>query len=220
MAGDWIDISIPLKSGMVHWPGDPEVRVERVLAIDRGDPCNVSSIVMGSHTGTHMDPPFHYLRTGPTLDAMPLNATVGPARVIAIDDQEAVKPDELARHDIKAGERILLKTRNSAAAWQTDDFLEDFVYISLDGARYLAERRVRAVGVDYLSVGGYRADGEAIHHALLEAGIWIIEGLNLAEVEPGNYELLCLPIKIQHADGAPARAILRPLATAALAPDR
>jgi arylformamidase len=211
MAGPWIDISIPLKSGMVRWPGDPEVRIERVLAIDRGDPCNVSSILMGSHTGTHMDPPFHYVRAGTTLDAMPLDATIGPARVIQIQDHESVKPDELERHDIRAGERVLFKTRNSSDAWQTDDFIEDFVYISLAGARYLADRGVRAVGVDYLSVGGYRADGEAIHHALLEAGIWIVEGLNLADVAPGAYELVCLPIKIQHADGAPARALLRPL---------
>lgn len=215
MAGDWIDISVPLKSGMVRWPGDPEVRIERVLAIDRGDPCNVSSIIMGSHTGTHMDPPFHYIRGGTTLDAMPLEATIGPARVIEIEDPESVTPDELDRHDITAGERILLKTRNSPGAWQTDDFVEDFVYISLAGARYLAGRGVRTVGVDYLSVGGYRADGEAIHLALLEAGVWIIEGLNLTGVQPGNYELLCMPIKIQQADGAPARAILRPLQAAA-----
>jgi arylformamidase len=206
-----VDISIPLKSGMVHWPGDPEVRIERVLDIERGDHCNVSSIAIGSHTGTHMDPPFHYVRGGVSLDAMPFEATIGPARVIAIEDPESVKPAELARHDIGRDERILLKTRNSSRCWETDAFLEDFVYISLAGARYLAERGIRAVGVDYLSVGGYRADGDAIHHALLDAGIWIIEGLNLASVEPGAYELICLPMRIQQADGAPARAILRPL---------
>src|SRR5437867_1258872 len=200
---------------MVHWPGDPEVRIERVLAIDRGDKCNVSSIAIGSHTGTHMAPPFHYVRGGTTLDAMPLGATIGPARVIAIDDPESVKPEELARHDVGPGERILLKTRNSSRVWDTDEFLEDFVYISREGAQYLAEREIRLVGVDYLSVGGYRADGDAIHHALLEAGVWIIEGLNLGSVEPGAYELVCLPIKIQQSDGAPARAILRPLANAA-----
>jgi arylformamidase len=105
----------------------------------------------------------------------------------------------------------LLKTRNSSRCWETDQFLEDFVYISRAGAEYLAERGVRAVGIDYLSVGGYRADGDAIHHALLDAGIWIIEGLNLAAVQPGDYELVCLPMKILHADGAPARAILRPM---------
>ena len=157
-----------------------------------------------------MDPPFHYVRGGATLDAMPLDATIGPARVIAIEGPESVKPEELARHDIGPGERILLKTRNSSRVWDTDEFLEDFVYISREGAQYLAEREIRLVGVDYLSVGGYRADGDAIHHALLEAGVWIIEGLNLGSVEPGAYELVCLPIKIQESDGAPARAVIRP----------
>jgi arylformamidase len=211
MAADWVDISIPLKTGMVHWPGDPPVSIERILDMGRGDRCNVSSISMGSHTGTHMDPPFHYVKSGVTLDAMPLEATVGPARVIEIRDPEAIKPDELAEHDIRPGERILFKTRNSGRCWDTDAFLEDFVYVSLEGARHLAERRPRLVGVDYLSVGGFHADGEAIHHALLDAGIWIIEGLNLAQVQPGAYELICLPMRIQASDGAPARAILRPL---------
>jgi len=161
LAGEWIDISIPLKSGMVHWPGDPEVSIERVLDMGRGDPCNVSSISIGSHTGTHMDPPFYYVRAGVSLDAMPLDATVGPARVIEIRDPESVKPEELAHHDIAPGERVLFKTRNSSRCWETDDFIEDFVYISLEGARYLAERGIRAVGIDYLSVGGFHADGEA-----------------------------------------------------------
>ncbi len=211
MAADWIDISIPLKTGMVHWPGDPEVRVERVLATERGDPANVSSIAMGSHTGTHMDPPFHYIPGGTTLDAMPFEATIGPARVIEIEDPESAKPEELARHDIKPGERILLKTRNSQRAWSTDNFLADFVFISGPGAEYLAERDIRLIGVDYLSVGGFYADGDAIHRALLGAGIWIVEGLNLAGVGPGQYELVCLPIRIQQSDGAPARAVLRPI---------
>lgn len=211
MAGAWIDISIPLKSGMVRWPGDPEVRIDRVLSIDRGDPANVSSIAIGSHTGTHMDPPLHYIAGGATLDAMPLDTTIGPARVIEIVDLESAKPDELERYNIVAGERILLKTRNSSRVWKTDEFLEDFVYISLEGAQYLAAREVRLVGVDYLSVGGYRADGEAIHRALLSAGVWIVEGLNLADVEAGAYDLVCLPIKIQQADGAPARAAIRPV---------
>lgn len=214
MAAEWIDVTIPLRSGMVHWPGDPEVRIERVLDMERGDPANVSHISMGSHTGTHMDPPFHYVRGGASLDQMPLDATIGPARVIEIHDPEAAKPDELAAHHIQPGERILLKTRNSSRRWEAQDFLEDFVYISEEGARYLAEHRIRAVGVDYLSVGGFAANGAEIHRALLEAGIWIIEGLDLARVQPGPYELICLPIKVQASDGAPARAIVRAMAPA------
>jgi arylformamidase len=182
------------------------------LDVERGDPCTVSSIAIGSHTGTHMDPPFHYVKGGASLDSMPFDATIGPARVIEIRDPESIKPAELEPHRLARAERILFKTRNSARCWETDAFLEDFVHISLEGARYLVERGVGTVGVDYLSVGGYRADGDAVHHVLLEAGIWLIEGLNLSAVQPGAYELVCLPIRIQQADGAPARAVLRPLA--------
>jgi len=140
---------------------------------------------------------------------MPLDATVGPARVIPIHDKKSIKREELAAHGISAGERILFKTANSDRSWNSDRFDEGFVFISHDGARFLAERGVRTVGVDYLSVGGFREDGPETHEALLGAGIWIIEGLNLTGVEPGEYELVCLPLKLMGAEGSPARAILR-----------
>jgi len=140
---------------------------------------------------------------------MPLDATVGPARVIAIGDTKSIKRAELVGHGISVGERILFKTLNSDHAWDSDTFEENFVFISQDGARYLAECGVRTVGVDYLSVGGFREDGPETHHALLGAGIWIIEGLNLRGVEPGAYEMVCLPLRLMGAEGSPARAILR-----------
>jgi arylformamidase len=205
----WIDISVPLKSGMVHWPDNLPVKIERMLDMDHGGICNVSTLSMGSHTGTHMDAPVHFIRDGLGLDVMPLDATIGTARVIEIHDEESIKPAELKPHRIRRGERILFKTRNSARSWQTDEFDEDFVYISQEAARGLAELGVRTVGVDYLSVGGFRRDGVETHRALLGAGIWIIEGLNLSRVKPGTYELLCLPLKVLGGDGAPARAILR-----------
>jgi arylformamidase len=210
MGEDWIDVSVRLRSGMVHWPDNPPVRIERMLDIEHGDAANVSTISMGSHTGTHMDAPLHFVRGGKGLDEMPLNATIGHARVIEIHDPESVKPNELSSHEIRGGERILFKTQNSARHWQENTFVEDFVYISKEAARYLAAREVRNVGIDYLSVGGFLKDGAETHHALLEAGIWIIEGLDLSRVEPGEYELICLPLKIERSDGAPARAILRP----------
>ena len=201
---------MPLHDGMVHWPGDPAVRIRRTRELSRGDSCTVSALAMGSHTGTHMDAPGHFLRGGRWLDDMPPEATVGPARVIEVRDPEAVTPRELERHRIRRGERILFKTRNSSRCWASDRFVEDFVYISTAAARFLAARRVRAVGVDYLSVGGYRArNGVEVHRILLGAGIWIIEGLNLARVRPGACELLCLPLKMLHSDVAPARAVLR-----------
>jgi arylformamidase len=156
-----------------------------------------------------MDAPIHFFRTGKGIDTMPLTATIGRARVIEIRDPESIKPEELRPHGIKRGERVLFKTRNSARCWQSDDFVEDFVYISQEAARYLAAQQVQTVGVDYLSVGGFFKDGVETHHALLEAGIWIMEGLNLSNVEPGIYELICLPLKIEGSDGAPSRPILR-----------
>jgi arylformamidase len=207
--GGWIDVSVPLRSGMVHWPDNPPVRIERMLDMESGDAANVSTISLGSHTGTHMDAPIHFVRGGEGIDRMPLDATLGRTRVIGIQDPESVKPEELEPHGIRRGERVLFKTRNSSRRWWTQDFIEDFVYVSQEAARYLAELGVRTVGVDYLSVGGFFRDGAETHQALLGAGIWVIEGLNLSGIEPGEYELICLPIKVEEGDGAPARAILR-----------
>jgi arylformamidase len=206
---DWIDVSVPLRTGMVHWPDNPPVSIERIQDIERGDVANVSRLSMGAHTGTHMDAPLHFLRTGKGIDTMPLTATIGRARVIEIHDPESIKPEELRPYQIQRGERVLFKTRNSTRCWHTDDFVEDFVYISQEAARYLAAQHVQTVGVDYLSVGGFFKDGVETHQALLEAGIWIIEGLNLSAVVPGIVELICLPLKIEESDGAPSRAILR-----------
>jgi arylformamidase len=205
----WIDISVPVRTNMAHWPGDPDVRIERTQSIARGAPCNVSKLTMSAHTGTHMDAALHFVPGGTPLDAMPLSATIGPARVLEIRAAEAVHVAELHGQRIRRGERVLLKTRNSARCWEQDEFVEDFVYIAEDAAQYLAARRVRTVGVDYLSVGGYRRDGYETHVALLRAGIWIIEGLNLSGVRAGSYELICLPLRMEGADGGPARAILR-----------
>jgi arylformamidase len=156
-----------------------------------------------------MDGPLHFVREGKGLDEMPLDATIGRARVIEVLDPESIKPCDLRRHELRSGERILFKTRNSARSWPSHAFLEDFVYVSQEAARYLAAWNIRTVGIDYLSVGGFRKDGVETHRALLEAGIWVIEGLDLSKVEPGAYELVCLLIKIERSDGAPARAILR-----------
>lgn len=196
---------------MVHWPGDTPVRIERIQDMERGAAHNLSTMVMGSHTGTHMDAPLHFLREGQGIDEMPLSVTVGRARVIQIYDAESVKPEELAQHRLRRGERILFKTLNSRHGGQRETFVEDFVFISPEAARFLAERGVKVVGVDYLSVGGFKGGGAETHRALLEAGIWLIEGLDLSPVLPGKYDLICLPLKLARGDGAPARAILRPI---------
>lgn len=207
---EWIDISVPLRTGMACWPGDLEVNVQQTKDIRNGDVCNLRTISMSAHTGTHMDAPLHFVADGRSIDTMPIDATVGPARVIAIENEKVIGSEELRRHAPKQGERVLFKTRNSGL-WPGgyDVFAEMFVSISADGARYLVECGVRTIGVDYLSVGAFGGDGVETHQVLLGAGLWLIEGLNLSDIAPGEYDLVCLPLKIQGGDGAPARAALR-----------
>ncbi len=207
----WIDVSMPIGTGMVHWPDNPPVIIERTLDIGRGDGANVSKMSMGTHTGTHMDAPVHFLDRGEGMESLPMQVAIGRARVIQIEDMESVKPNELVRHKIRRGERVLFKTGNSSGYLQAGSFMEDFVYVSPEAAKYLAKLGVLMVGIDYLSVGGFKADGAATHRFLLEAGIWIIEGLDLSKVGQGVYEFICLPLKIIGGDGAPARALLKPV---------
>jgi arylformamidase len=209
MAFGWIDVSVPLKAGMVHWPGDPALEITQVKSLDRGDSCTISFLEMGVHSGTHMDAPAHFVRGGQTIDQLPLDAVIGPARVIDIRSAVSVEPNELARHRIRRGERILFRTRNSRRCWRGNSFVEDFVYISPGAAECLAERQVRMVGIDYLSVGAFKKDGRETHLALLGVGIWIIEGLNLSKIRPGPVDLICLPLKLLGAEGAPARVVVR-----------
>jgi arylformamidase len=170
---------------------------------------NLSRVSMCLHSGTHMDAPLHFLDGAPGLEQLPPAATVGRARVIEFSDAAAIGPAELEPHSVRAGERLLLKTSNSARCWGTDEFVDDYVYVSQEGARYLAECGIRTLGIDYLSVAEPNADGEETHRILMRAGIWIIEGLDLSAVAPGDYDLICLPLKVPGADGAPARALVR-----------
>jgi len=211
MASDWIDISVPLRNGMVTWPGDAPFERSPTLQIATGAQCNLSQISTTAHIGTHMDAPLHYIAGGAGIETLPITASIGRARVIEIHDPEVIRSRELEAHHLAKSERVLFKTKNSERCWKTDQFQEKYIYIEPDAARHLAERRVQTVGVDYLSVGGFEGDGPLTHRILLEAGIWIIEGLQLEHVEPGEYELVCLPLKIMGSDGAPARAVLRKL---------
>jgi arylformamidase len=205
----WLDISVPVYSGMVNWPSDPPVKISRHKDMNLGAGNNLSVLSMSAHTGTHMDAPLHFIKDGEGIDTVPLDAVMGPCRVIEIKAQDAVWPDDLRPYRIRKGERILLKTRNSTRSWKTEQFDTQFVYIPKETSQYLVDRGVRTLGVDYLSVGGYKKDGSETHRILLGARIWIIEGLNLAKIKPGRYDLLCLPLKLRGLDGAPARALLR-----------
>ena len=203
-----MDVSVPLRDGMLHWPDNPEIRVTRAQDMARGEAANVSRLSLGAHTGTHVDAPIHFIPGAEGVDALPLESTVGVARVVAIQDPRSIRVEELRRADPRPGERLLFKTANSSRDWARSAFRPDFVYLSLEGARLLVERRVRAVGIDYLSIGS-PDEGAPTHHALLGAGIVIIEGLDLSAIEPGTYDLVCLPLRLEHGDGAPARALLR-----------
>ncbi len=205
----WIDISIPLRDAMVHWPNDPPVSIKRIQDIEHGATANLSAISMGAHSGTHVDAPIHFLKQGQGIDNIPIDTLVGRARVIEIRDTESIKPEELVGHRIRGGERILFKTENSSHLWHKDKFVEDFVFISDAAADFLIDRGVRLIGIDYLSVGSFKHGGSYVHKTLLSGGIWIIEGLNLSNVTPGKYDLICLPLRIVGGDGAPARAIIR-----------
>ena len=212
-SNNWIDISLTIQPGMPYWPDNPAVSVEPSQCLAHGDVCNVSKMTLGTHTGTHVDGINHFIKGGMGVDKMPLDAGIGRARVIEIKDPKQITVAEIEPHDIQQGERILFKTQNSDRALKSDSFIEDFVHISTEAANYLAEKKVRTVGVDYLSVGGYQGNVIEVHHALLGSGIWAVEGLDLSQVEPGEYELICLPIKLKDGDGGLARAILRPISS-------
>ena len=208
----WIDLSVELATGMVHWPEDPEPTFERISDIDHGAEANVTLCRMTAHTGTHMDAPCHFLSGRSGIDSFPVETGIGPARLIAIPSTcTMVGRAELEHRGIRQGERILLKTRNSEKRWDKQEFQPDFVAIGASGAQFLAEAGVVLVGVDYLSVGAFKGDGVETHGILLRAGIWIVEGLNLVGLEEGNYDLICLPLRIAGADGSPARVVARRL---------
>jgi arylformamidase len=211
---NWIDVTVPLKNGMVVWPKDIKVEIIRRVSMYRGDMCNNTSINMGVHTGTHMDAPLHFVAKGKSIEQLPFDVTVGPARVIEIKDKVSIKAEELKQYNIQRGERILFKTRNSPQSWKTDNFAGDFVYISKGAAKLLVDAGVKLVGVDYLSVGSPNdpEDGmKDVHDTLLGAEVWLIEGMNLTEVSAGNYNLICLPLRLVNTEGSPVRAILQPI---------
>ena len=210
-SSNWIDVTIPVRSGMLHWPGDVSVKVEKKQDMTKGDRVTLSTLSLGAHTGTHMDAPMHFIKGGKSLDELPFEATVGVARVIEVEDPVSVKIDDLKPLGIRKEERILFKTRNSTVDWHLEKFKEDFVFISQAAARYLVDRKVQTVGIDYLSVGGFKVDGLETHNHLLGAGIWVIEGLDLSKVKPGRYQMICLPLRLQNTEGSPARVILKKL---------
>jgi arylformamidase len=204
------DISLTISPTLPTWPGDPAIELTQTESINKGDPANVTRMNMGVHTGTHVDAPHHFLNDGRTVEQLKLEVLTGPCYVIQLPAGiEAITSEVLERTEIAPDmKRILFGTRNSRL-WSKGEtaFQTDFVAITEDGAEWLVEHGVQLVGVDYLSVAPYE-DSVPTHEILLNAGVVIVEGLDLSQVMRGFYDLYCLPLKIAGSDGAPARAIL------------
>lgn len=210
MSGGWIDVSVAIAAEMPTWPGDPPVWVREDEPFEEGDPARVSVLSMGSHAGTHVDAPAHYLRDGATIDEIDPDVGLGSAHVVHVEDAAIVDPEHFDDVDLESVDRLLIRTRNSPALWHEEDFVDTFAHLSTEAAEHLAEADLDLVGIDYLSVAGYQRNETPVHRALLEAGTWILEGLNLGGVTGGPVELACLPLKVEDCDGAPARALVKP----------
>ena len=204
------DVTLTISPELPVWPGDPAVELTRVSKIEEGANANVSRLNMGVHTGTHVDAPYHFLKDGKTVETLQLKDLIGRAYVLHLPDSvDTITRDVLENADIPPRtRRVLIRTRNSKLwAEAGSQFNTNYVAIKEDAARYLVERSVKLVGVDYLSVAPYE-DTAPTHKVLLEAGVIIVEGLNLSKVRRGRYNFFCLPLKLAGSDGAPARAIL------------
>jgi len=205
-----IDISLPVSASLPVWPGDPPVWKERIQKMEQGDDANVTALRFGAHTGTHMDAPYHFIENGRTIDEIAPHEMIGTVQVVQIDDKiDLITVDVIEHlHIDPAIQKILFKTRNSHLwAEHQKEFDTGYVGIDESAANRLVEMGIRLLGVDYLSVAPYE-NQTPVHQTLLGAKIILLEGLNLSEVTPGIYELVCLPLKLAGADGAPARAVL------------
>jgi arylformamidase len=203
-----IDVSVPLDANLATYPGNTPFAIEAIQRIARGDHANLSSLRMSAHCGTHVDAPRHFIDDAPGTDALGLDLLIGRARVIELTTRKGITDADLATFDLSEDVRVLIKTSNSRL-WGSPEFHPGFVGVAESGARHLVEHGVKVVGVDYLSVEEFRAPGAPAHHLLLGAGVIVIEGLNLRDVDPGVYEMYCLPLRIVGCDGAPARVVLR-----------
>ena len=206
-----IDVSLAIGPDLLVWPGNPGVVITPTSRISRGDSSNVSEIRLGSHTGTHIDPPSHFLDEGATAEDLPLDVMMGDTTVADLRGIAGpIGPDELAGLSLSEEvARLVLRTDNSAL-WAADPraFPDEYVCLSPEGARWVVDNGIRLIGIDFLSIEVRGAPGHPTHRTLLEAGVVILEGLDLSRVEPGEYTLVCFPLKIAGGDGAPTRAVL------------
>jgi len=208
MAQKIYDLTIPIEMGMPTYPGDPRYRTRQLKSIEK-DGFALYKVMMGDHTGTHVDAPCHFIPGGITVSDLPLEMLNGRARVIEIHNPEKVDApelQELLHHD---NFRVLFKTRNSLLWRNGRKFKKNFIYITAAAAQLIVDSGIKLVGFDYLSVDRFGDETHPVHDILLRNQVIIVEGLNLAEVDEGSYDLNCLPLKLQGLDAAPARVILK-----------
>jgi arylformamidase len=203
-----IDVTVPLDANLPTYPGNTPFTLEPIQRIASGDSSNVSTLRMSAHAGTHVDAPRHFFDGAPGADALPLEMLLGRTRVVEISSRSGIGAAQLAPLDFSDDVRVLFKTSNSRL-WGSPAFHEDFVGVTGSGAEHLVAHGIKVVGVDYLSVEEFRKPGAPAHHVLLGGGVIVIEGLDLRGVEPGIYDMICLPLRVVGADGAPARVVLR-----------
>ncbi len=205
------DITVPISNDLPVYPGDPEIKITRIHSLEKGDVARVSHLSFSTHIGTHIDPPYHFMMNGMTLDQVPLDVLIGPARVVDVGDAASIDVAAVERADLKNATRVLFKTRSSRFWSESKEFRKDFVYLETEAAELLVKHGVQLVGIDYLSIEKFNFDKPTTHWTLLGANVVIVEGLDLSAIAPGDYELICLPLKIKDGDGGPARVVLREL---------
>ncbi len=203
-----IDVSVPLDSNTPTYPGNTPFQVEAIKRLAKGDSSNVSTLHLSAHAGTHVDAPRHFFDDGMGADHLPLEMLCGRTRLIELTTRKGITAEDLAGFDLTEDVRVLIKTHNSKL-WGSPVFHNDYIGVTESAARLLVERGVKLLGVDYVSVEEFRKPGAPAHRTLLGAGTIVIEGLNLRDVDPGTYEMFCLPLAVVGADGAPARVVLR-----------
>ncbi len=202
------DVTMTVHPDMLIWPGNAGVEMLTVKSIACGDSSNLSELRIGTHTGTHVDAPRHFLDGASGIDALPPDTLLGPARLFQLPDADCIDRRVLDTLELDEMTRVLFGTRNTALLHK-GEFDPSFVFLAEDAAQHLVDLGIRLVGIDYLSVEKYRAEGHRTHRLLLEAGVLVVEGLDLSGVPAGDYELICMPLKLKDADGAPARVFLR-----------
>lgn len=203
------DVSVAITTTMPVWPSDPSVKLtpEAHISRDKSHTVRVTKIEMGSHTGTHIDAPWHMVEDGRRLNQIPIEILVGLATVFEIPNVPSIGRADLERLSFAGVQRVLFKTENSGH-WNDGKFYEQFVYLDPEAAEFLVEQGIKLVGIDYLSIDKFKSEQHPSHFVLLTRNVVIVEGLNLSQISPGKYQMMALPLNLQDVDGAPTRVIL------------